>query len=198
MAVGRQPNSEGIGLEELHVELDHGFIKVDKQMKCSVPGFYAIGDVIGAPLLAHVASAEGIVAAETVAGKEHPDLNYDNIPSCTYCQPQVASVGLSEERARKEGYEVKVGRFPFRANGKALALGEEEGMVKIVAEAKYGAILGVHIIGCDATEQIAEAGLARTMEATLDEIASTVHAHPTLSEAVMEAAHVALGHGISI
>ena len=198
MAVGRQPNSEGIGLEELHIERDHGFIKVDKQMKCSVPGFYAIGDVIGAPLLAHVASAEGIVAAETVAGKEHPDLNYDNIPSCTYCQPQVASVGLTEERARKEGYEVKVGRFPFRANGKALALGEEEGMVKIVAEAKYGAVLGVHIIGCDATEQIAEAGLARTMEATLDEIASTVHAHPTLSEAVMEAAHVALGHSISI
>ncbi|MBI3013925.1 MAG: FAD-dependent oxidoreductase, partial [Candidatus Tectomicrobia bacterium] len=175
MAVGRQPNSDGIGIEELKVELDHGFVKVDKTMRSSVPGLYAIGDVIGAPLLAHVASAEGIVAVETMAGQSPAGLNYANIPSCTYCQPQVASVGLTEEQAKKEGHEVRVGRFPFRASGKALALGEEEGMVKIVAAAKHGAILGVHIIGADATEQIAEAGLALTLEATLEEIAATVH-----------------------
>lgn len=198
MAVGRRPNSDGLGLEELGVELDRGFVKVDKQLKTSAAGIVAIGDVIGPPLLAHVASAEGIAAVEFLAGMERPVLNYDNMPSCTYCQPQVAGIGLTEERAKKAGYDVRLGRFPFRANGKALGLGEEEGMVKIVSESKYGSVLGVHIIGADATEQIAEAALARTLEATLEELAYTVHAHPTLSEAVMEAAHVALGHGISI
>lgn len=198
-AVGVTGNVEGFGLEELGVELYKNHIKVDKTTyETNVKGIYAIGDVIGPPWLAHVASHEGIHCVEGIKGIKNKPLDYQNIPGCTYCQPQVASVGLTEEKAKAEGYEIKVGKFPFMASGKAFAVGEREGFVKLIFDAKYGELLGAHIIGSEATELIAEAVMARELEATGESIIKTVHAHPTLSEALMEAAAQAYGEAIHI
>ncbi|MGA8263554.1 MAG: dihydrolipoyl dehydrogenase [Ignavibacteriaceae bacterium] len=198
-AIGVTGNVEGFGLEELGIELYKNHIKVDKSTyETNVKGIFAIGDVIGPPWLAHVASAEGIHCVEKIKGMNPPDINYETIPGCTYCQPQVASVGLTEAKAKENGYEVKIGKFPFMASGKAFAVGEREGFVKFVTDAKYGEILGVHIIGSEATELIAEATLAKTLEATTESIIKTVHAHPTLSESVMEAAAAVYGESIHI
>ncbi len=197
VAVGFTGNTEGMGLEKLGIEIEKTFIKTNEYYQTNVPGYYAIGDVIGPPLLAHVASAEGIVAAEHIAGLEPVPVNYKNIPSCTYCNPQVASVGMTEKKAREAGYEVRVGKFPFRALGKAIAVGETEGMVKLVFDAKYDELLGAHIIGAEATDLIHELVTARTLETTAKELFKTVHAHPTLAEAVMEAAADAHGEAIN-
>jgi dihydrolipoamide dehydrogenase len=198
MAVGRAARVEGIGLEALGVALERGFVKVSPAMETSVKGVYAIGDVAGPPLLAHKAMAEGVVAAETIAGRRAHPVDYGNVPSCTYCRPQVASIGVSEAKAKENGREVTVGRFPFTASGKAVALGETEGFVKVVADGRTGEILGVHILGPEATEIIHEFAVGRTLEATLDEMIQTIHAHPTLSEAALEATLGALGHAIHI
>ena len=198
MAVGVQGNVENLGLETLGVKVDKGAILVDKFGKSNVEGIYAIGDVSGAPWLAHAASHQGIIAAEHLAGKAMHGFDRSNIPSCTYCQPQVASVGMTEEGAIAAGHRVKVGRFPFRPLGKAMAIGETEGIVKLVFDEKYGELLGAHIIGSEATELIAELGLARALESTNEELFRTMHAHPTLSEAIMEAAGDAFGQAINI
>lgn len=198
-AVGVTGNVEGFGLEELGIELFKNHIKVDKNnYKTNIEGIYAIGDVIGPPWLAHVASSEGIQCVETINGLNPPAINYDNVPGCTYCQPQVASVGMTEERARKEGYEIKIGKFPFTASGKAFAVGEKTGFVKCIFDAKYGELLGAQIIGPDATELIAEFTLAKSMEATHTSILKTIHAHPTLSESVMESVAEAYDEAIHI
>lgn len=196
VAIGIQPNSENLGLEDAGVRVQRGFVQVDDAMRTNVPGVYAIGDVTGKLALAHVASAQGIVAAESIAGVEIRRLNYETMPRCTYCQPQVGSFGLSEAQAAERGYEFKVGKFFFLANGKALALDERDGFVKIIAEVNSGEILGAHMVGPEVTELLPELALARTWELTPDEIARTVHAHPTLSEAVMEAAHGVFGKAI--
>ncbi len=198
LAVGRKPLSEGIGLEALQVATDRGYISVDGMMRTNVPGIYAIGDVVPTPWLAHVASAEGIVAVEHMAGKNPPPLNYDQVPGCTYCSPEIGSIGLTEAKARERGYDVVVGKFPFSAIGKARIINETAGFVKIVAEKKYDEVLGVHIIGPKATELIGEAGAALRLEATSEELVRTIHAHPTLSEAVHEAAEAVAGHAIHI
>jgi len=198
MAVGVQGNVEDLGLEALGVKVDKGAIIVDKFGKTSVEGIDAIGDVSGAPWLAHAASHQGIVAAEHLAGKSMHGFDRTNIPSCTYCQPQVASVGMTEEAAIASGHKIKVGRFPFRPLGKAMAIGETEGIVKLVFDEKYGELLGAHIIGSEATELIAELVLARALESTNEELFRTMHAHPTLSEAIMEAAGDAFGQAINI
>lgn len=198
MAIGVQGNVEGFGLEKVGVTIDRNHIKVDKDYRTNVPGIYAIGDVIGPPWLAHVASAEGIHCVEAIKGLNPEPIDYSMIPGCTYCQPQVASVGLTEEKARAEGYELRIGKFPFRPLGKAMAIGETEGMVKLIFDAKYGELLGAHILGSEATEMIAELVLAKKLEATGKSIFHTVHAHPTLSEAVMEAAAAAYGEAINI
>lgn len=197
MSIGIRGNVENIGLESVGVELDRGYIKVDSNYTTNVPGIYAVGDVIGPPWLAHVASAEGIHCVEAIAGKKPHPINYENIPGCTYCQPQVASVGLTEKKAREQGYEVKVGKFPFTASGKAIASGHPEGFVKMIFDAEYGQLLGTHIIGSEATELIAEATLGRTLETTEHEVIKTIHAHPTLSEAMMEAAAVAYDESVN-
>ena len=198
-AIGVTGNIEGFGLEELGIESYKNHIKVDKSnYQTNIPNIYAIGDVIGQPWLAHVASAEGIHCVETIKGIKNPLVDYDNIPGCTYCQPQVASIGLTESKAKEMGYEVKVGKFPFMASGKAFAVGEREGFVKLIFDAKYGELLGGHIIGSEATELIAEVALARAVEATGQSIIKTVHAHPTLSESIMEAAANAYGESIHI
>ena len=198
-AMGVRANSQGLGLEAVGVETDRrGNILVDAEMRTNMAGVYAIGDVTGKLALAHVASAQGIVAAEVIAGVETVELDYEAMPACTYCQPQVASFGLTETEAKRRGHEVKVGQFPFRANGKALGLGEYDGFVKIVADAATGEILGASLIGPEVTELLPELVLARTAELTPEEIARTVHAHPTLSEALMEAAHGVFGEPIHI
>lgn len=199
MAVGRRPNTEDLGLEAVGVELDeNGWIRVDDYCQTTTPGVFAIGDVAGPPMLAHKASHEGIMAAERAAGAESHPLNRDNIPSCTYCHPEVASVGRTEKEALEDGFDVKVGKFPFSANGRALTAGAQDGMVKIVADAKYGEVLGVHMVGQNVTELIAGVTLGRALETTVEELANTVHAHPTLSEAVMEAALAALDRALHI
>ncbi|MEW6062431.1 MAG: dihydrolipoyl dehydrogenase [Bacteroidota bacterium] len=197
-AIGVQGNVENIGLETVGVKTEKSFIKVDKYMKTNVDGIYAIGDVAGPPCLAHKASHEGIVCVEAIAGKNPHPVDYDNIPGCTYCQPQVASVGMTEEKARAAGKEIKVGRYPFRSHGKALALNETEGMVKLIFDAKYGELLGAHIIGPEATEMIAELATARTLETTAEQLYHTIHAHPTLTEGVAEAALDAYGRALHI
>jgi dihydrolipoamide dehydrogenase len=197
VAVGRSPLSTGLGVESLGVEFTRGYIKVNERMQTTNEAIYAIGDVNGPPLLAHAASEEGIAAVEFMAGKRETAIDHLRIPACIYCQPQVAVIGLSEEQAQARGYEVKTGKFPFRALGKAIAAGHEEGFVKLVVDKEYGEVLGCHIIGHGATELIAEAGLARTLEATTAELSGTVHAHPTLAEAIMEAALLAEGRGIN-
>jgi dihydrolipoamide dehydrogenase len=198
MAVGVQANIENLGLETVGVKTERGFISVNEFGKTNIDGIYAIGDVSGPPLLAHVASHEGIVAVDHIAGKAKHGIDKLNIPSCTYCQPQVASVGLTEEAAVAKGYKVKIGRFPFRSLGKAMAIGETEGIVKLVFDEKYGELLGAHIIGSEATEMIAELGMAKALETTWEELHNTMHAHPTLSEAVMEAAGQAFDVAINI
>lgn len=198
-AIGVTGNVEGFGLEELGIELFKNHIKVNKSTYATnIKGIFAIGDVIGPPWLAHVASAEGIHCVEKIKGLNPPDIIYENIPGCTYCQPQVASIGLTEQKAKDEGYDVRIGKFPFMASGKAFAVGEREGFVKYVVDAKYGEILGVHIIGAEATELIAEVALAKSLEATPESILKTVHAHPTLSESIMEAAGAVYGEAIHI
>ncbi len=197
IAIGVQPNSQVLGLEEIGVRLERGNIVVDAAM-CAGGSVYAVGDVTGKLPLAHVASAQGIVAAETIAGVETVKLDYEAMPRCTYCHPQVASFGLTEAQAVERGYEVRVGKFPFRANGKALGLGDYDGFAKIVAEESSGEILGAHIVGPEATELLPELVLARDWELTPEEIARTVHAHPTLSEALMEAAHAVFGKAIHL
>jgi dihydrolipoamide dehydrogenase len=198
MAIGFAGNTENMGLEDAGVAVEKTFIKYDQYYRTNVPGIYAVGDVIGAPLLAHVASAEGICCVEAIAGKHPTPVKYDAIPGCTYCQPQVASVGLTEAKAKEKGHDIAVGRFPFRPLGKSIAVGETEGFVKLIFDKKYGELLGAHILGNEATDLIAELVLAKTAEATAHDIIKTVHAHPTLTEAVMEAAANAFGEAIHI
>jgi dihydrolipoamide dehydrogenase len=198
LAVGRAPNIEGLGLEAVGVTVERGFVQVGSSQQTSIPNIYAIGDVAGPPLLAHKAMAEGVIAVEHLVGQTPKPLDRTNIPNCTYCSPQVASIGLTEPRAREAGREVKVGKFPFRASGRALAMAETEGLVKVVADAKFGEILGVHIVGPEATEMIAEVAALKTLEATLDELFLTIHAHPTLAEALLEAALAADGRAVHL
>lgn len=198
VAVGVDGNVENIGLETAGVKYDKGAIATDEIGKTSVDNIYAIGDVTGPPWLAHVASHQGIIVAEHIAGKKTHGIDRNNIPSCTYCQPQVASVGMTEEAALEAGYKVKVGKFPFRPLGKAMAIGETEGTVKLIFDEQYGELLGAHIIGSEATEMIAELGVAKTLETTYEELLRTIHAHPTLSEAIMEAAGQAYNEAIHI
>ncbi len=198
-AVGVTGNIEGLGLEEIGVKTERGAIQVDRSTyKTDVDGIYAIGDIIGAPWLAHKASHEATVCVEQLAGLSPQQVNYDNIPGCTYCEPQVASVGLTEQAAKEKGYDIKVGKFPFSASGKATALGHEAGFVKVIFDAKYGEWLGCHMIGFGVTELIAEAVVARNLETTGHEIISSVHPHPTLSEAVMEAVAEAYNEGVHL
>lgn len=199
MGIGIAPRTKDIGLEEAGVQTDQrGFIQVDEYMRTTAEGIYAIGDCVPTPWLAHVASAEGILAVEHIAGQEVHPINYRQIPACTYCTPQIASVGLSEAKAREQGYEVKIGKFPFSANGKARILGQARaGFIKIVANQQYDEILGVHMIGPAVTEMISEGGIALSHEATGSSMMHTIHAHPTLYEAIGEAAH-ALVHGAAI
>jgi dihydrolipoamide dehydrogenase len=198
-AIGRRPRSAGLGLEEVGVALDHrGFVTVDEELRTSVPSIAAIGDVAGGALLAHKASEEGIAAVEFANGLRRPALDHDRIPACIYAQPQVAWVGLSESAARERyGPDLKVGKFPFTASGKALAAAHSAGFAKILAEPEYGGIVGAHVVGVGATELIAEIGLALTLEATTEEVAATCHAHPTLSEAILEATLAAEGRAIN-
>jgi len=199
VAIGFKPNSRNLGLEDIGVKLnERGMIEIDERMATNIPGIWAIGDVTGKLMLAHVGSAQGIICAENIAGVETIQLNYVNMPRATYCQPQIASFGLTEAQAKEKGYEVKVGRFPFQANGKALGLGESGGWIKIISDAKYGEILGAHMIGPEVTELLPELTLAQNMELTAAEIARNVHAHPTLSEVIMEAAHAVEGQAIHI
>ena len=190
-AVGIQTNLENIGIEELGINVDRGRVVVDEYYRTNVDGIYAIGDIVPGPALAHVASAEGIICVEAIAGHHPEPLNYSNIPGCTYCSPEIASVGLTEKAAREQGIEVKVGKFPFSASGKASAAGAKDGFVKVIFDAKYGEFLGAHMIGANVTEMIAEIVVARKLETTGMEIIKSVHPHPTMSEAVMEAAAAA-------
>lgn len=197
VAIGFRPNSKNLGLEEVGVNINQrGFIEIDERMATNVPGIWAIGDVTGKLMLAHVASAQGIICAENIAGVETISLNYEMMPRATYCSPQIASFGLTEAQAKARGYDVKIGRFPFQVNGKALGLGDYAGWVKLIMDAKYGEILGAHLIGPEVTELLPELTLAQMMELTPAEIARNVHAHPSLSETLMEAAHAAEGHAI--
>ncbi len=197
-AVGITPNSEEIGLEALGIKTDRGLIQVDDYGQTNVPGIYAIGDITPGPALAHVASAEGIRTVEHIAGAHTEVMDYNNIPSCTYCQPEVASVGYTEAAAKEAGYDIKVGKFPFSASGKASASGANDGFVKVIYDAKYGELLGAHMIGNHVTEMIAEIVAARKLETTGHEILRAVHPHPTMSEAVMEATAAAYGEVIHL
>ena len=197
LAAGRVPELGNINIQRLGIELDKGAIKVDEKMRTNIPGIYAVGDVVGKIMLAHVASREGIVAVENISGKEVL-MDYKVVPNCVFSMPEVASVGLTEEEARKENNNIKVSKFPFMANGKALGMGETEGMVKIIAEADTSELLGVHILGAHASDLIAEGALALSMEATAEEIINTIHAHPTLAEAIAEAAEGIIGKPIHL
>ena len=197
-AAGVTPNTENIGLEALGIKTDRGFILVDEYYNTNVAGIYAIGDVVPGPALAHVASAEGITCVEKIAGHHPEPIDYNNIPGCTYCSPEVASVGMTEAQAKEAGYELKIGKFPFSASGKAKAAGESGGFVKVIYDAKYGEWLGAHMIGYNVTEMIAEAVAARKLETTGMEILKAVHPHPTMSEAVMEATAAAYGEVIHL
>ena len=197
-AVGITPNTEGMGLEEMGVAVENGRIKVDEYYRTNVEGVYAIGDIIATPALAHVASAEGITCVEKIAGLNPDPIDYKNIPGCTYTHPEVSSLGLTEAKAKEAGYEVKVGKFPFSASGKASAAGDKEGFVKLVFDAKYGELLGAHMIGGNVTEMIAELVVAKKLEITGHELIKAIHPHPTMSEAIMEAAAAAYGEVIHI
>jgi dihydrolipoamide dehydrogenase len=198
-AIGRAPNTEDLGVEKAGVKLtDRGFIQVDRQMRTTAEGIYAVGDVAGPPLLAHKGSHEGIACVEAIHGDKHAGIDYANIPNCTYCHPEVASVGLTEEQAREQGMDIEVGTFPWAANGRALTAGDTDGFVKVIRDRKYSEIVGAHIVGPHATELIAEFVIGRHLESTVEEIDRAMHPHPTLSEAVAEAALAALGHPIHI
>ena len=196
VAVGRRAYTNGLGLENTRIEVEKGYIKVDAHMRTAEPNVYAIGDVIPTPWLAHVASAEGILAVETIAGKNPRPINYDHVPSCTYCQPEVASVGLTEAKARERGYDVKIGRFPIPVMAKSQILGATEGLAKVVSDSRYDEVLGLHLIGPHATELIVEGCVALQMESTVEELINTMHAHPTVSESMHEAFEDA--HGMVI
>ena len=198
VAVGVQGNTEGLGLEQVGVATERGSIQVDDKMSTNVPGIYAIGDVTGKLLLAHVASAQGVLAAETIAGQESQALDYVAMPKATYCMPQIASFGLTEQQAREQGHDVKIGRFPFQASGKAVAIGETGGMAKLVVDSKYGELLGAHLIGPEVTEMLAELSMTKLLEGTTLELGWLVHSHPTLSEVLKEAALDADGQAIHI
>lgn len=198
IAIGVQGNVENLGFENIGVAVEKNSIKVDKDYRTNIEGVYAIGDVIGPPWLAHVASSEGINCIEKIKGMHVPDIDYTTIPGCTYCQPQVASVGLTEKKAREEGYDIAVGKFPFSASGKSRAMGETAGMIKVIFDKKYDELIGAHIVGAEATELITEFVLAKSLEATHEQILKTVHAHPTLSEANMEAVGAAYNEAINI
>ncbi len=197
-AVGITPNTEGIGLEELNIATENGRVKVDEFYKTNVDGIYAIGDIVAGPALAHVASAEGIVCIEKIAGLNPDPIDYGNIPGCTYTIPEISSVGMTEAKAKEAGYDVKVGKFPYSASGKASAAGQKDGFVKLVFDAKYGELLGAHMIGGNVTEMIAELVVAKKLEITGHELLKTIHPHPTMSEAVMEAAAAAYDEVIHI
>lgn len=197
-AVGIAPNIEGIGLEEMKVELDKSRIKTDEFYRTNVEGVYAIGDIVAGPALAHVASAEGIICVEKIAGLNPHPLDYSNIPGCTYTNPEISSVGMTEAKAKEAGYEIKVGKFPYSASGKASAAGQKDGFVKLIFDAKYGELLGAHMIGGNVTEMIAEMVVAKKLEITGHELLKTIHPHPTMSEAVMEAAAAAYDEVIHI
>jgi dihydrolipoamide dehydrogenase len=197
-AVGIQTNLENLGLETVGVKHDKGKVLVDDFYATNVKGVYAIGDIVKGQALAHVASAEGIICVEKIAGHHPEPLNYNNIPGCTYCSPEIASVGYTEKAAKEAGYEIKVGKFPFSASGKASAAGAKDGFVKVIFDAKYGEFLGAHMIGTNVTEMIAEVVVARKLETTGMDIVKTVHPHPTMSEAIMEAAADAYGEVIHL
>ena len=197
VAAGRAPNVENIGLKEAGIAMtERGFIKINERMETSARGIYAIGDVAGPPMLAHKGEREGMIVAEVIAGKHFHALNYGNIPNATYCHPEVASIGITEAQAKEKKLDVKIGKFPFSANGRARTSGETEGFVKLIVDAKYGEILGAHIVGAHATEMIHELAVARENEFTVEEIDLAVHAHPTLSEAIAEATLDAMGRMI--
>jgi dihydrolipoamide dehydrogenase len=197
-AVGVSPNTENIGLEEVGIKTDKGLVMVDEYYKTNVEGYYAIGDITPGQALAHVASAEGITCVEKIAGHHPEPIDYNNIPGCTYCSPEIASLGMTEEEAKAKGYTLKVGKFPFSASGKASAGGAKEGFVKMIFDAKYGELLGAHMIGANVTEMIAELVVARKLETTGHEILKAIHPHPTMSEAVMEATAAAYGEVIHL
>lgn len=197
-AVGVTPNLENIGIEELGIEIENGKVKVSKHYETNIKGVYAIGDIINTPALAHVASAEGICCVEYIAGKNPIPVNYNNIPSCIYTVPEVASVGLTEKQAIEKGYQVKIGKFPFLASGKAKASGNSDGFVKLIFDAQYGELLGAHLIGLNVTEMIAELVVSKTLETTGHELIKSIHPHPTMSEAIMEAAAAAYGEVIHL
>ena len=198
MAIGVQGNYEGLGLEQLNIKVEKGWINVNNVYQTNIKNVYAIGDIIGPPWLAHVASAEGIYVVEKMAGLDSKPIDYDSIPGCTYCQPQVASIGLTEEKALEKGYSLKIGRFPFQANGKSIALGENQGMVKLIFEAQSEILLGAHIIHAEATELIGELSVVKHSNITGHNLVKTIHAHPTLSETIMEAAAVAYEEAVHI
>jgi dihydrolipoamide dehydrogenase len=194
VAAGRAPNTEEVGLKDQGIQLtERGFIRINEKMETSVKGIYAIGDVAGPPMLAHKGSREGVVVAEIIAGQHTHGINYKNIPNATYCHPEVASIGLTEQQCKDQKLDYKVGKFAFSANGRARTSGDTDGFVKIIRDAKYGEILGAHIIGAHATEMIHELAVARENEFTVEEVDLAIHAHPTLSEAVAEAALDSLG-----
>jgi dihydrolipoyl dehydrogenase len=198
IAVGRKPRIENVGLEKTRIKPDRGFITTDSWMQTSEPGVYAIGDIVlGTPQLAHVGAMEGIVAVTKIAGKPGKPINPEHIPNATYCHPEIGSVGLTETKAKEAGYEVKIGKFPFTANSRASIVGQHEGFIKIISEAEYGEILGVHIIGPQATELIAEAVIAMELEATAEDLIWTIHAHPTLAEAMLDASNSVYGMAIN-
>jgi dihydrolipoamide dehydrogenase len=198
IAVGRKPRTDNIGLEKTHIKPDRGFIKTDSWMQTSEPGVYAIGDIVlGTPQLAHVGAMEGIVAVTKIAGKPGKPINPEHIPNATYCHPEIGSVGLTEEKAREAGYNLKIGKFPFTANSRASIVGQHEGFIKIISDADYGEILGAHIIGPQATELIAEAVAAIELEATVEDLMWTIHAHPTLAEAMLDASNSVYGMAIN-
>lgn len=198
MAVGRAPMTEGLGLSEAGVEMNGPWVKINEWCETSVPGVYAIGDVAGEPMLAHKGSHEGMVAAERIAGVAHHPMRYDNIPSVGYCHPEIATIGMTEAEAQEAGHEVKVGKYPLTSHGRALTAAHNDGFVKIVADAEYGEVLGVHMIGYNVSELIGEAGMARALESTVEEIAAHAHAHPSMAEAVMEAALATMDRAIHI
>jgi len=199
IAVGRKPRTDNVGLDKTRIQSDRGFIKTNEWMETAEPGIYAIGDIVlGTPQLAHVGAMEGIVAVAKIAGKADKPIDLLKIPNCTYCHPEIGSVGLSEAKAKEAGHTVKVGKFPFTANSRASIVGEHEGFVKIVSDAEYGEILGVHIIGPQATELIAEAVTAMELEATVEDLMWTIHAHPTLAEAMLDASNSVYGLAINM
>jgi dihydrolipoamide dehydrogenase len=197
-AAGVVANIENIGLEDVGIVTDKGKIMVDKYYQTNIPGYYAIGDCVPGQALAHVASAEGITCVEKIAGHHPQAIDYNNIPGCTYCSPEIASVGYTEKAAKEAGYELKIGKFPFSASGKASAAGHKDGFVKLIFDAKYGELLGAHLIGANVTEMIAECVALRKLETTGMELVKTIHPHPTMSEAIMEAAAAAYGEVIHL